>query len=64
MLQELLAVGGRAVLVEDSLCLFHQEVGEEDAACFEGLCKTGTRFYGARNKYSANLSFILQLQQP
>lgn len=50
VLQELLAVGGRAVLVEDSLRLFHQEVGEEDAACFEGLCKTGKHFCDARNE--------------
>ena len=63
MLQELLAAGGRAVLVEGSLRLFHQEVGKEDTACFEGLCKTGKHFYYARNKYSVHLSFISKLQQ-
>lgn len=52
------------MLMEDGLHLSHQEVREEDTACFEGLCKTGKHLYDARNKYQAKLSFILKLQQP
>lgn len=42
VLQELLTVGRRAVLVDDSLRLCHQQVREQDTACFEDLCKTAT----------------------
>lgn len=42
VLQKLLAVGGRPVLVDDSLRLSHQELREQNAACFEDLCKTAT----------------------
>ena len=40
VLQELLTVGGGAVLVDDCLRLPHQEVREQDAAGLEDLCKT------------------------
>lgn len=43
VLQKLLAAGGRAVLVDDSLRLSHQELREQNAACFQDLCKTATR---------------------
>lgn len=40
VLQELLAVGGRAMLVDDGLRLPQQDVREQDAACFEHPCET------------------------
>lgn len=40
VLQQLLTAGGGAVLVHDGLGLSHQEVGEQDAARLEHLCKT------------------------
>lgn len=38
--QELLAVGGGAVLVDHGLRLSHQDIREQAAAGFEDLCKT------------------------
>lgn len=48
VLQELLAVGGGAMLVDDSLRLPQQGVREQGAACFEHPCKTAS----ARNEHS------------
>lgn len=42
VLQQPLAAGGGAVLVHDRLRLSHQEVGEQDAARLEHLCKTAS----------------------
>lgn len=55
MLQELLTVGGRAVLVDDSLRLPHQEIWEQLTALFEDLCKTAKHCEHARNKHETNL---------
>jgi hypothetical protein len=40
VLQQPLAVGGGAVLVDNGLRLPHQELREQDAAFLEDLCKT------------------------